>query len=168
MFTPIRVVILAAVVGIAAAVFVSLKAPEAPPESPMQSATQPTSQPAVTLAAGPQKKTPSGLTIIEVKEGTGPVAESGQTVTVNYTGRLFYGGEKFDSSFDHNGPFSFPLGARQVIKGWDEGVAGMKVGGKRQLVIPPDLGYGDRGAGEKIPPGATLIFDVDLVGIEGK
>jgi FKBP-type peptidyl-prolyl cis-trans isomerase FkpA len=118
------------------------------------------------FAAG-EVTTPSGLRIIDVKPGTGPVPKAGQTVTVNYTGWLFVDGKKdkkFDSSLDRNQPFSFTLGQGEVIKGWDEGVATMHVGGKRTLIIPPDLGYGASGAGGVIPPGATLIFDVDLLG----
>ena len=112
--------------------------------------------------------TPSGLRIIDVTPGTGPVPHAGQTVTVNYTGWLFVDGKKdkkFDSSLDRNEPFSFPLGQGQVIKGWDEGVASMHVGGKRTLIIPPDLGYGARGAGGVIPPNATLMFDVELLSV---
>lgn len=98
--------------------------------------------------------------------GTGAEAKPGQTVTVNYTG-TFTDGKKFDSSYDHGQPFSFVLGVGQVIKGWDEGVAGMKVGGKRKLIIPPALGYGAAGAGNgAIPPNATLVFDVELLGIK--
>jgi len=118
------------------------------------------------LAAG-EVTTPSGLRIIDVKPGTGPVPKAGQTVTVNYTGWLFVDGKKgkkFDSSLDRGEPFSFTIGQGQVIKGWDEGLATMHVGGKRTLIIPPDLGYGTRGAGGDIPPGATLMFDVDLLG----
>ena len=117
------------------------------------------------LAAG-EVTTPSGLRIIDVKPGTGPVPKAGQTVTVNYTGWLFVDGKKgkkFDSSLDRNEPFSFTIGQGQVIKGWDEGVATMKVGGKRTLIIPPALGYGASGAGGVIPPNATLIFEVDLI-----
>jgi peptidylprolyl isomerase len=117
--------------------------------------------------AAAEVTTPSGLRIIDVKPGTGPVPQAGQTVTVNYTGWLFVDGKKgkkFDSSLDRNQPFSFTLGQGQVIKGWDEGVATMHVGGQRTLIIPPDLGYGANGAGGVIPPGATLIFDVDLLG----
>jgi peptidylprolyl isomerase len=116
--------------------------------------------------AASEVTTPSGLRIIDVKPGTGPVPQAGQTVTVNYTGWLFVDGKKgkkFDSSLDRNQPFSFTLGQGQVIKGWDEGLATMHVGGKRTLIIPPDLGYGASGAGGDIPPNATLIFDVDLL-----
>lgn len=110
-------------------------------------------------------KTPSGLAYKDAKVGTGPVAKAGQTATVQYTGWL-PDGTKFDSSRDRNEPFNFPIGAGHVIKGWDEGVAGMKVGGRRLLVIPPDLGYGARGAGGVIPPNATLVFDVELLGVK--
>jgi len=96
--------------------------------------------------------------------GTGDEAKSGQTVHVHYTGWLT-DGTKFDSSVDRGKPFSFRLGAGMVIKGWDQGVAGMKVGGKRKLTIPPELGYGQRGAGGVIPPGATLVFDVELLSV---
>ena len=96
--------------------------------------------------------------------GAGATAVAGKTVKVHYTGWLT-NGKKFDSSVDRGQPFSFSLGGGQVIKGWDEGVAGMKVGGKRQLKIPPDLGYGSRGAGGVIPPNATLIFDVELLDV---
>jgi peptidylprolyl isomerase len=119
-------------------------------------------------AAG-EVTTPSGLRILDVKTGTGPVPKAGQTVTVNYTGWLYTDGKKgkkFDSSLDRNQPFSFVIGQGQVIKGWDEGVATMHVGGKRTLIIPPDLGYGDSGAGGVIPPNATLIFDVDLLSVK--
>ena len=124
--------------------------------------------PLAALAAG-EVTTPSGLRIIDVKPGTGPVPQAGQTVTVNYTGWLFVDGKKgkkFDSSLDRGQPFSFTLGQGQVIKGWDEGLATMHVGGKRTLIIPPELGYGASGAGGDIPPGATLIFDVDLIGVK--
>lgn len=104
--------------------------------------------------------------------GDGDVATAGQTVTVHYTGWVYDSaatdnkGEKFDSSVDKNTPFDFPLGAGRVIKGWDEGVAGMKIGGKRTLIIPSEMGYGARGAGSKIPPNATLLFDVELLGLK--
>lgn len=107
---------------------------------------------------------PSGLKYIDQVVGTGDVAVAGKTASVHYTGWL-ENGKKFDSSVDRGQPFSFPLGAGRVIKGWDEGVQGMKVGGKRKLTIPSELGYGSRGAGGVIPPNATLIFDVELLGI---
>ena len=109
--------------------------------------------------------TPSGLSITDLVVGDGPEAVSGETVTVNYRGTLA-NGKEFDSSYGR-GPFSFPLGAGRVIRGWDEGVAGMKVGGKRKLVIPPDLAYGERGAGGVIPPNATLTFEVELLKVGG-
>ncbi len=105
--------------------------------------------------------TESGLIITDLTLGEGDQAKQGQTVTVNYTGTL-ENGDQFDTSIGR-APFSFPLGAGRVIKGWDEGVAGMKVGGKRKLTIPPELGYGSRGAGNVIPPNATLIFEIELL-----
>jgi len=107
--------------------------------------------------------TDSGLKFEDTSVGAGDVASKGQTVSVHYTGWL-ENGTKFDSSKDRNEPFEFKLGAGQVIRGWDEGVAGMKVGGVRRLTIPPQLGYGDRGAGGVIPPKATLVFEVELLG----
>jgi FKBP-type peptidyl-prolyl cis-trans isomerase FkpA len=109
-------------------------------------------------------KTPSGLRYQDVKVGEGAQAVPDRTVSVHYTGWLT-NGEKFDSSRDRNQPFGFNLGAGQVIAGWDEGVAGMKVGGRRKLVIPADLGYGTAGAPPDIPPGATLVFDVELLDV---
>jgi FKBP-type peptidyl-prolyl cis-trans isomerase len=105
-----------------------------------------------------------GLTIEDVKEGTGAIATDGANVQVHYTGWLT-DGKKFDSSKDRGQPFRFRLGGGQVIRGWDEGVAGMKVGGIRRLTIPPELGYGARGAGGVIPPNATLVFEVELLGV---
>lgn len=106
----------------------------------------------------------SGLQYIDVTEGDGAAAKAGDTVEVHYTGWLV-DGTKFDSSVDRGQPYAFPLGARRVIKGWDEGVAGMKVGGLRKLIVPPDLGYGAPGRAPKIPPNATLIFEVELLGV---
>jgi FKBP-type peptidyl-prolyl cis-trans isomerase FkpA len=108
--------------------------------------------------------TPSGLTIEDMTVGTGAQAAAGQKVKVHYTGWLT-NGTKFDSSKDRGDPFEFPLGDGRVIKGWDEGVQGMKVGGKRKLTIPPGLGYGARGAGGVIPPDATLVFEVELLAV---
>jgi peptidylprolyl isomerase len=113
--------------------------------------------------------TSSGLKYIDVKPGTGASPRTGQTCVMHYTGWLYENGKKgakFDSSVDRGEPFEFKIGMGQVIRGWDEGVATMKVGGKRTLIIPPDLGYGARGAGGVIPPSATLLFDVELLGIK--
>jgi peptidylprolyl isomerase len=113
--------------------------------------------------------TPSGLQIEDTHVGTGASPETGQICVMHYTGWLYEDGKKgakFDSSIDRGKPFEFPIGTGRVIKGWDEGVASMKVGGKRTLIIPPELGYGARGAGGVIPPNATLIFDVELLGLK--
>jgi FKBP-type peptidyl-prolyl cis-trans isomerase FkpA len=115
-------------------------------------------------ASGNEITTSSGLTYVDEVVGTGEVAVAGKTAIVHYTGWL-ENGTKFDSSVDRGQPFSFHLGVGQVIKGWDEGVQGMKVGGKRKLTIPANLGYGARGAGGVIPPYATLLFDVELLGV---
>ena len=112
---------------------------------------------------------PNGLKYTDTKIGDGATATPGNKVSVHYTGWLYNNGAKgakFDSSVDRGQPFQFTLGAHQVIAGWDEGVAGMKVGGKRTLIIPPELGYGARGAGGVIPPNATLMFDVELLGVQ--
>ncbi len=114
--------------------------------------------------SGNEVTTPSGLKYTDVKEGTGAQPRAGQTAVVHYTGWLL-DGTKFDSSKDRGQPFSFPLGQGRVIRGWDEGVATMKVGGVRKLTIPPDLGYGARGAGGVIPPNATLTFEVELLDV---
>ena len=123
--------------------------------------------------AGAQGPTPSkGSRMIDHKVGTGAEAVPGKTVAVHYTGWLFDAaapdnkGKKFDSSRDRGNTFKFPLGGGRVIAGWDQGVAGMKVGGQRTLIIPPELGYGARGAAGAIPPNATLVFDVELLGVE--
>ena len=110
-------------------------------------------------------KTDSGLEYVDTVVGTGDSPKKGQQVSVHYTGRLT-NGQKFDSSVDRGQPFMFTIGIGQVIKGWDEGVMSMQVGGKRTLTIPPELGYGARGAGSVIPPNATLVFDVELLGIK--
>lgn len=117
-----------------------------------------------TKVTGKPTSTSSGLQYWDIVVGTGARAVAGKPVSVHYTGWLT-DGKKFDSSVDRGQPFTFPLGAGKVIKGWDEGVGGMKVGGKRQLRIPPELGYGARGAGGVIPPNATLIFDVELLDV---
>ena len=109
-------------------------------------------------------KTPSGLEYIEVEAGTGEQAQAGKTVSVHYTGK-FQDGKVFDTSVPRGEPIEFELGRGNVIKGWDEGIALMKVGGKAQLTIPPNLAYGERGAGGVIPPNATLVFDVELVSV---
>ena len=113
--------------------------------------------------------TASGLKITDSQAGTGATPKTGQTCVMHYTGWLYQDGKKgakFDSSVDRGQPFEFPIGTGRVIKGWDEGVASMKVGGKRTLIIPPELGYGARGAGGVIPPNATLIFEVELLGVK--
>jgi len=126
--------------------------------------------PATAQPAGTVMTTPSGLQIKDTKVGTGASPKTGQICVMHYTGWLYENGakgKKFDSSVDRGQPFEFPIGMHRVIAGWDEGVATMKVGGKRTLIIPPELGYGARGAGGVIPPNATLIFDVELLEIKG-
>ena len=125
---------------------------------------------AMAQTAGKAMTTASGLQIIDSKVGTGATPKPGQICVVHYTGWLYQDGQKgkkFNSSVDRNEPLEFPVGQRKVIAGWDEGVASMKVGGKRTLIIPPELGYGARGAGGVIPPNATLIFDVELLNVKG-
>lgn len=124
--------------------------------------------PASAQQAGTAVTTASGLKIIDTTPGTGATPKTGQTCVMHYTGWLYENGErgkKFDSSLDRGKPFEFTIGVGQVIRGWDEGVATMKVGGKRTLIIPPELGYGARGAGGVIPPNATLIFEVELLNV---
>ena len=122
--------------------------------------------------SGRTMTTASGLKIIDTKVGTGASPKTGQTCVMHYTGWLYdehakdHHGKKFDSSVDRNEPFEFQIGRGMVIKGWDEGVSTMKVGGKRTLIIPVSLGYGARGAGGVIPPNATLVFDVELLGVK--
>lgn len=132
---------------------------QAPQASPNIEAT------AKPTATGSAQTKMEGLKIEDEKVGTGDLAVAGKKITVNYTGTLT-DGTKFDSSYDHGTPFAFNLGAGEVIKGWDQGFAGMKVGGKRKLTIPPELGYGANGAGGVIPPNATLIFEVELLKVE--
>ena len=124
---------------------------------------------AAAQTAGTTVTTPSGLKITDTTVGTGATPKTGQICVMHYTGWLYENGakgKKFDSSVDRGEPFEFAIGVGQVIGGWDEGVASMKVGGKRTLIIPPELGYGARGAGGLIPPNATLIFDVELLGVK--
>lgn len=125
---------------------------------------------ALPAAAQQEVTTPSGLKYIDVKVGNGEIAKAGQTASVHYTGWLYIAGEKgrqFDSSRTRGQPFAFPVGGGRVIRGWDEGVAGMKTGGQRTLIIPPNLAYGASGAGGGvIPPNATLIFDVELIDLK--
>jgi peptidylprolyl isomerase len=109
---------------------------------------------------------PADLVVEDITVGEGPEAQPGQVATVHYVGVSFSNGKEFDASWNRGQPFSFPLGGGQVIAGWDRGVEGMKVGGRRKLVIPPHLGYGERGAGNVIKPGETLVFVVDLVGVQ--
>jgi FKBP-type peptidyl-prolyl cis-trans isomerase FkpA len=113
----------------------------------------------------PSTTLPNGMEFVDIQVGTGDQAVAGKLVTVHYTGWLT-DGKKFDSSRDRNRPFDFQLGAGNVIRGWDEGVQGMRVGGQRRLIIPPSLGYGQRGAPGAIPPNATLIFDVELLKVQ--
>jgi peptidylprolyl isomerase len=125
--------------------------------------------PATAQTVGKTVTTVSGLKITDTEVGTGASPKTGQVCVMHYTGWLYENGakgKKFDSSVDRGKPFEFPIGTHRVIAGWDEGVATMKVGGKRTLIIPPALGYGERGAGGVIPPNATLIFDVELLGVK--
>ena len=176
--TPIRVL----TVGLAAACLMSCKGPTetSVTDEPGTAAPTPeqTDAPVAeamtfpTFEVGVDTVTESGLTVIERETGTGTVASPGNPVTVHYTGWLYDDvepdkkGDQFDSSVDRDAPFRFTLGQRQVIPGWDEGVAGMRVGGKRTLIIPPDLAYGSRGFPPVIPPQSTLLFDVQLLGVE--
>jgi FKBP-type peptidyl-prolyl cis-trans isomerase FkpA len=149
---------------IAAAAALALVSLAAPPPAPAQQTSQQSA--AQQGATGKMTELPSGLKYTDTVVGTGAEAKRGEKVTVHYTGWLYNNGEKgkkFDSSLDRNEPFSFNLGGGQVIPGWDQGVAGMKVGGKRTLIIPANLAYGARGAGGVIPPNATLMFDVELL-----
>ena len=138
-------------------------------EQPASSTTpEPASTPAATKPeiTVPKGKAPKKLVVKDLKEGSGPVAENGSNVQVQYVGISFANGRQFDASWDRGEPFGFQLGAGQVIPGWDQGVEGMKVGGRRQLVIPPDLAYGKQGSPPAIAPNETLVFVIDLLGVE--
>lgn len=138
-----------------------------------KSEKQSTASSSDTLTNSSPAPTVGKLKVEDLKEGTGPAVKSGDTISINYDGWLAdpsassgHSSTKFDSSYDRGTPFETQIGVGQVIKGWDEGVIGMKVGGKRKLTIPPDLGYGSQGAGDKIPPNATLVFEVELIQIK--
>jgi FKBP-type peptidyl-prolyl cis-trans isomerase FkpA len=158
-FRSFSVLALALAVALLLAGCGSPAAPTAAPAAASKPADAPAGGPAFPVAAVTQLK------MEDLKVGTGAEAVDGKKVSVQYTGWLT-DGKKFDSSYDRNQPFTFTLGEGQVIKGWDQGVKGMKVGGKRRLIIPADLGYGSQGAGGAIPPGATLVFDVELQAVE--
>lgn len=164
-------------IAFASALLLGACSRQEPPTAPAP-ATESTPESAAAAAGdtAPATTPETGATVMSMQKtdlspGSGAEIKAGQTALVHYTGWLYDAaapenkGMKFDSSVDRNEPFEFPVGAGMVIKGWDEGVVGMKVGGKRRLVIPPDMGYGSRGAGGVIPPGATLVFDVELVEI---
>ena len=152
---------------IVAITFLLLRNPSKQIPTPLATSitASPTPSPSATITTYEETKTMDGLIIQDIVLGTGAEATSGKKITVNYSGTLV-DGTKFDSSYDRGVPFSFNLGDGEVIKGWDEGFAGMKVGGKRKLTIPPELGYGAAGAGGAIPPNSTLIFEVELLGVE--
>ena len=134
------------------------------PATTSPAATAPAAKPAGTAPAAAEVELPGGLKYVDLKVGEGDIAEAGLTATVHYTGWLT-DGTKFDSSLDRNQPLQFRIGAGNVIRGWDEGVKGMRIGGKRHLTIPPDMGYGAAGYAPVIPPNATLVFDVELLGL---
>jgi peptidylprolyl isomerase len=138
-------------------------ATETPAATATPTATAEAKKPKVKV---PKGKPPKKLVVKDLKVGTGPEAQPGQTVTVQYVGVNFKGGKQFDASWDRGEPFSFALGGGQVIPGWDQGIAGMKVGGRRLLIIPPDLGYGPDGQPPVIKPNETLVFVVDLLGVQ--
>jgi peptidylprolyl isomerase len=144
----------------------SAATPEATATETATPAAAPTAEAKKPAVKVPKGKPPKKLIIKDLKEGDGPAAKPGDTVAVQYVGVNFNGGKQFDASWDRGEPFSFPLGAGQVIKGWDVGVAGMKVGGRRMLVIPPDLGYGPDGQPPVIKPNETLVFVIDLLAVQ--
>ena len=162
-----RALVIATVIFLAAGLGLNAWAQQDPaaPAAPAATAAPAAPVAPATAKAGEKQTLPSGLTIVPVASGDG-LAKAGDTVWVHYTGTLQSNGTKFDSSLDRGDPISFTLGQGEVIKGWDEGIAGMKVGDKRQLIIPPTLGYGEKGAGNVIPPNATLVFDVELMGVK--
>jgi FKBP-type peptidyl-prolyl cis-trans isomerase len=137
-----------------------------PAPAAAQQETTPSAEPTKPVVKKPKGKAPKKLVIKDLKEGTGPEAQPGQTVTVQYVGVLQKTGKQFDASWDRGQPFSFPLGAGQVIKGWDQGVAGMKVGGRRELIIPAKLAYGDASPSPEIPANSALVFVVDLLAVQ--
>src|SRR5262245_52450215 len=144
----------------------STATPEAAATETATPAAAPTAEAKKPTVKVPKGKAPKKLVIKDLKEGTGPAAQAGQTATVQYVGVNFKDGKQFDASWDRGEPFSFPLGGGQVIQGWDQGVQGMKVGGRRLLVIPPDLGYGPDGQPPVIKPNETLVFVIDLLALQ--
>jgi FKBP-type peptidyl-prolyl cis-trans isomerase FkpA len=161
-------------IALTAILFAGCTPGDKPTEPKAADATPAATAPAAAEAPAASAPTGNEIMAMQTKDlapGAGPEIKAGQNALVHYTGWLYDAaapdnkGKKFDSSVDRNEPFEFPVGGGMVIKGWDEGVAGMKVGGKRRLVIPPEMGYGARGAGGVIPPNATLVFDVELVEI---
>lgn len=156
----VLVALLAALLAVAGCGTPAAETPETPAASEQPAAEQPAAE-----APAPTAEDVTDLKVEDLVEGTGAEAKSGDNVTVHYTGWLT-DGTKFDSSLDAGQPFQFALGAGMVIPGWDQGVEGMKVGGKRKLTIPPSLGYGEQGAGGVIPPNATLVFEVELISVD--
>jgi FKBP-type peptidyl-prolyl cis-trans isomerase FkpA len=165
--TALKVTALALMIAAAAALSACSASTNSASQTAPEAATTTAAQPATEATAPATAAASTELQIKDLKVGTGTKAKSGDAVTVDYTGWLM-DGTKFDSSIDRNEPFAFNLGAGEVIGGWDKGVAGMKVGGKRELIIPPSLGYGEAGAGATIPPNATLKFEVTLLAVNGK
>jgi len=157
-----RTILLLLVLGLALTLATGCQQPQVPPVEP---SVQPEAPAPTEEQPAPTAEDVTELKIEDIKVGNGAEAKSGNLVTVHYTGWLT-DGTKFDSSLDSGQPFQFPLGAGRVISGWDEGVAGMKVGGKRKLTIPPDMAYGEQGSPPVIPPNATLVFEVELLGVE--